>query len=268
MPAVKAAVKFMPDISRPKPKSVPTRQQHSSVLARQFVSVKKQKRRNSKKMNLRGLALASLAVMLFAFGLTVGIVQLNTNKQVKAQVKTLAAHTAAASSDGTLPDNGVPSETRPTGGNWRPAADEPKWITIPSLDVTARVIKVGTKDDGEIKTPNNIFDIGWLETSAKPGQNGAMFLDGHVHGPTEPGTFYNIKKLKAGDKITIERGDGQELTYSVVRSETYDKNNVDMVAALNTAVPGKPGLNLITCDGKYSADSGYDHRIMVFAVLD
>jgi LPXTG-site transpeptidase (sortase) family protein len=238
---------------------------------RQLVKTQQQKRRrrNGRRMDMRGLALTSLATILFVFGIAVGVMQLHANREVKAQAETLAAQAATANSDGSLPDNGLPSEDPPSGGGyWRPAPDEPKRIKIPSLGVDARILKMGVMPNGEIKTPANIFDAGWLETTAKPGEYGAMFLDGHVHGPSKPGVFYNIKKLQPGDKIKIERGDGQIFTYSVVKTETYSKDNVDMVAALNTAVPGKPGLNLMTCDGRYSAEHGYDHRVVVFAVLD
>lgn len=201
---------------------------------------------------------------------------------MQAQVQKLATHTEqlaeGAGGDGTLPDGGVVSEPapddgvspelRPSGGYWNPAADEPKYISIPLLNVSARVLKMGVKPNGEIKTPASIVDAGWLETSAKPGESGAMLIDGHVHGPTQPGVFYGIKKLKPGDKIQIERGDGQVLTYSVVKTERFQKDTIDMAAALRSAVPGRPGLNLITCDGRYNVENGYDHRIVVFAVQD
>lgn len=253
--------------ARPQPKPAQRRVQHSSVLARQFVKTKK--RRPRLFFNAKGIALTSMASVLFVFGVGVGIMQLGANKEVKTQAQTLAAQSAqlAQSDDGSLPDNGLPSE-KPGGGYWRPTAEEPKRIKIPSLNVNARILKMGVKPNGEIKTPGNIFDAGWLETTAKPGEHGAMFIDGHVHGPTQPGVFYGIKKLNPGDKIQVERGDGQVFTYSVVKTESYSKDNVDMVAALNTVVPGKPGLNLMTCDGRYNAEHGYDHRVMVFAVLD
>lgn len=261
-----------PVFARSEPKPASRRLQRSGVLMRQLVRTQQQKRRrrSMRRLDMRGLALTSLAVILFVFGVAVGVMQFNTNKEVKAQAETLAVKSAATteSSDGSLPDNGLPSEDAPSGGYWRPAPDEPKRIKIPSLGVNARILKMGVMPNGEIKTPANIYDAGWLETTAKPGEYGAMFIDGHVHGPSKPGVFYNIKKLQPGDKIQIERGDGQVFTYSVVKTETYSKDNVDMVAALNTAVPGKPGLNLMTCDGRYHPEYGYDHRVVVFAVLD
>jgi len=271
-PAVSASAKHKAAhrqvFARTQLKPTPQRQQRSSVLARQVVSIKRPRIRFF--LNAKGLALTASALVLFVFGIGVGVLQLNTNKEVKSQVKTLAAQVeqAAPTDDGALPDGGLPSESRGGGGYWRPTAEEPKRIIIPSLQVNERILKMGVMPSGEIKTPATVFDAGWLETTAKPGEHGAMFIDGHVHGPTQPGVFYGIKKLNPGDKIQIERGDGQKFTYSVVKTEKYEKDKVDMVAALNTAVPGKPGLNLITCEGRYNAENGYDHRVVVFAVLD
>lgn len=268
-PVVKVVAVSHAAVARTAPKPTPSRQARSAVLMRRVVASQTKVRSKGRKprMNIRAVALSSLAVILFVFGVGVGVLQLNTNKEVKAQVKTLAAHTEQ-SGDGALPDGGLPSEERPTGGGYRAAPDAPKTILIPDLDVKARVLSMGVKANNEVKTPSNIYDAGWFEGSAKPGELGAVFINGHVHGPTIPGVFVGLKKMQAGDKIKIERGDGKVFTYSVVKTQTYDKGNVDMGAAFNSAVPGKPGLNLMTCVGSYTTTGGYDKRLMVFAVQD
>ncbi len=264
------AVAQHPVVTRPQPKPAFARQTRSTVLMRQVVTPKRKSRNRNRgrHLNVKGAALTSLAAILFVFGVGVGITQLNANNKVVVQAKTLAAQTAALSEDGSLPDGGLPSEDAPKDGNYRAAPDAPKKISIPDLGVHARVIKLGVKANNEVKTPNNIFDVGWFEGSAKPGELGAVFINGHVHGPTQPGTFYGLKKLKPGSKITIERGDGKVFTYSVVKTQSYDKDSVDMGKAFNSIVPGKPGLNLITCDGEFSTNGGYNKRVLVFAVQD
>jgi LPXTG-site transpeptidase (sortase) family protein len=238
---------------------------------RQVVTAKRQAKRRKIHFNTRSVMLSSLAGILFLFGLGVGFMQLHTNKEVKAQVKTLAAQTQSVEEGGDVPvESGLPSEERPTGsvGGYKAAPESPKIISIADLGVRARVLRMGVKPNNEIKTPNNIYDTGWFENSARPGELGAVFINAHVHGPSKPGVFAGLKKLKEGQKIKIERGDGKIFTYSVVKTEVYDKDKVDMGAALNSIVPGKPGLNLITCDGQYKADGGYSKRIVVFAVQD
>jgi len=215
--------------------------------------------------NVWGMTLSGLAVVLFIFGATVGVMQLTTNQKIKAQVKTLAAQTTATG------DPVVPNETKPVAANtpvYHAAADEPRTLTIDKIKVDAHIVGVGVKADGELKTPTNIYDVGWYKGSAKPGDLGAILLDGHVHGPTQPGVFVGLKKLKAGDKITIKRGDGKMFTYHVVKTQSYAKDAVDMGAAFSSAVPGKPGLNMITCDGTYDSAGEYDNRLIVFAVQE
>jgi sortase (surface protein transpeptidase) len=115
--------------------------------------------------------------------------------------------------------------------------------------------------------PGNIHTVGWYNGSSLPGQSGAALMDAHVHGPTMPGAFYKIKNLAAGDEIEIEMGDGRKFTYIVNSLEQKAYDDVDMNKAMLPIVPTKPGLNLITCGGKYNTnDHRYEERVVVYAV--
>lgn len=73
--------------------------------------------------------------------------------------------------------------------------------------------------------------------------------------------------MKADDVIKIERGDGQIFTYKVTGSQVYDNDKVDMAKVMTTSVPGKPGLNLVTCTGRFNVRTNtYEQRVVVFAV--
>ena len=145
-------------------------------------------------------------------------------------------------------------------------ADQPRIMTIPAINVNARVKAVGVTKDNAMGTPANVYDAGWFNQSSKPGQDGAMVIDGHVSSESAHGVFYDLKKLKSGDTITIERGDHTTLNYSVVTTKTYDYNNVDMLAVLRPVDPDKPGLNLITCGGSViKGTHEFDKRVVVFA---
>jgi len=209
---------------------------------------------------------AGAAVLLFVVGAGASFLSWRTNNKVQGQV----AH-AITGNVGQEEASGLPAESEPSDNalaSHKVAPDLPRLITIPSLEVSARVLRMGVKPSGELKTPNNVFDTGWYESSAKPGENGAMLIDGHVHGVSKPGVFYKLKKLAPGDAITVERGDGKILHYSVVKSRVYAANDVDMAAAVSSASPDKPGLNLITCDGAYDDEGHYNQRLIVFAVQD
>lgn len=141
----------------------------------------------------------------------------------------------------------------------------PRYLFIPKIAVKAMVKPMGVTAKNQIEAPGSAFDAGWYDKSAKPGESGALLIDGHVSGGTVPGIFYNLKNLMPGDELTIERGDGLKLVYEVVKSQTYDVANVDMKAVLAPINSTKPGVNLITCTGSViRGTNNYDKRVVVF----
>ncbi|MBC7746456.1 class F sortase [Pedobacter sp.] len=220
-----------------------------------------------KKHNKTSLALVTMAVILFVAGISVVIVGFYQNNQVATQVKNVAQSvvgtTASRQPDETKPD--AASQSSYTVG-----PTKPRMLIIDKLGVNARVHQLGVDSNNELQTPNNIYDTGWYDNSAKPGDaGGAILIDGHVHGPTQPGVFYKLKTLVAGDIIKLERGDDTVYTFKVVKSQTYPVDNVDMNAAIVSAVPGKLGLNLMTCTGSVNTQTqSYNERLIVFAVAE
>ncbi|HYF96543.1 MAG TPA: class F sortase [Patescibacteria group bacterium] len=205
-------------------------------------------------------ALILAGIMVFVTGMIVSFQGFKTNSHVTAQVN----QNQSPEFTGDNPDENPPGDVNSYQVPW----DSPKKIKINKLSVNALVRALGTKENGELKAPSNIYDTGWYNQSAKPGEHGAMLIDGHYRGPTKPGVFKNINNLVKGDVITIERGDGKTFDYKVVKTEVYDADKVPMASALVPIEPGKPGLNLITCGGKYNPSTKlYDERIMVFASL-
>ncbi len=209
--------------------------------------------------------ISGLAITLFILGITISAGTLRSNKEVAAQVKGLSAN----NENGT--ENSTPSEDSPTGDikAYSVAPDLPKIVTIKKADVNARVSRVGVNTNNEMTTPRNVFNVGWYDASSKPGENGTIVLNGHVSGPTKKGVFYGLGKLIAGDKISIERGDSKLFNYTVVKIEKQKYTDVDMSKMLISSIPGKPGLNLITCSGKFnSKTNSFDDRTVVYAVQD
>jgi LPXTG-site transpeptidase (sortase) family protein len=211
-----------------------------------------------------------MAVLVFGMGILVNFQAMLTNHNARAQVAALADKNDSGSGD----DSGaVPSESKPStkrGGAYQVAPNLPKFLKITKLGVDARVRPLGVTKDNQLKAPSNIYDTGWYDASAHPGDPGsvgAMVIDGHVHGPTLPGVFANLKKLQAGDTIQIVRGDNQIFNYKVVAMKNYDADTMNMGELMASIKPGRPGLNLITCGGPYDKKTGeYTQRTVVFAV--
>ena len=142
----------------------------------------------------------------------------------------------------------------------------PRTLIIPALTLKARVMQVGVNVKNQMQAPENIFDAAWYKGSARPGEPGAVVIDGYQSGPTKDGVFINIGKLKVSDILEVERGDGQVFKYSVVEIEYKPFGEVDMNKVMKSIDANSPGLNLITCDGEYqSATRSLENRVVVYA---
>jgi LPXTG-site transpeptidase (sortase) family protein len=210
-----------------------------------------------------------MAGFVFLLGVAVSLNGLRANKQVAAQVTHLQHEQGEDGTDASA--DAPPSTVKPssnTVASYTVAPNLPRYIDIPKLQVHARVLSMGVDRKNQLRAPGNVFDAGWYNASAQPGQPGAMLVDGHISSWTTKGVFYGLNKLRAGDQITITRGDGQKFTYSVAKTQVYDAKKVDMASLLVSQDTGKPGLNLISCSGDViPGTSEFDKRIVVYAVM-
>lgn len=245
------------------------RHQPATPLFEQVVANEKTKDASKKSRKIQ-FAFMGAGVIVFIVGIAVSIMGMRVNQQVAAQTQNTQVNSdqsgLAGNGDDPVPDEAVVGNGQLSSHIVAPEA--PRKLLIPKLKVESRVFGLGTKPSGELLTPGNIFDTGWYTSSAKPGKAGATLIDGHVHGPTKPGVFANLKKLNKEDTIIVERGNGTKVTYKVVKTQVYDADNTDMKAAMTPVEDGKSGLNLITCTGKLDKSTNtYKERLIVFATI-
>jgi LPXTG-site transpeptidase (sortase) family protein len=245
----------------------------STISTTQVAAPKKLASRSKRWLKIKkpsvSFMLIAAAVFVFLIGGYVAFDSWRTNRAAEAAVKKISTPPAVASAQTSQPPaETAPATTAPSANdvdNYKVAATKPRVVTIPKIGVKARILPEGVAKDGSLAAPGNVHDAGWYTASSLPGQAGAMLLDGHVSSWTTNGVFYNLKKLVAGDTISVERGDGKVYQYKVVKSQSYDANSVDMQAAVTPVVPGMPGLNLITCTGKVKpGTSEFSERLIVF----
>lgn len=152
------------------------------------------------------------------------------------------------------------------------APDKPRYFSADSIGIPrTRIVEIGIKNNGELATPYNIYDVGWYDGSTLPGGNGVSIMDGHG-GYATKAIFERLPNIKIGDQIKIEMGDGRLFTYKVVDTVTKnlgeDANNY-MTTAFTSPEEGKGSLTLITCTGDYWIKSRtYSQRFFVRAVLE
>lgn len=177
-------------------------------------------------------------------------------------------------------DKAAPSSSFPAGvdtskpavdtlASYKVAADLPRAIYINKINISARVMPMGLDKDNSVQSPSGVYDAGWYTGSAKPGNAGVVLIDGHA---SETGTHYGlfgyISDVKAGDQITIERGDGANFNYKVAKIETIPTSEVDMSKMLVPYGGSEQGLNLIACAGKWNSDkTTLDHRVLIYAII-
>jgi sortase A len=154
----------------------------------------------------------------------------------------------------SVPQNPVVSTTTP---------GLPVRLKIPSANVNAAIQRVGVTPQGEMEVPINAIDVGWFYPGPRPGENGSAVIAGHFDGRNgEAGVFFNLYKLKKGDKVYIDDDKGTSIAFVVRESRTYNPGYAEEVFSANDT----SHLNLITCDGVWDgATKSYSKRLVVFA---
>lgn len=141
----------------------------------------------------------------------------------------------------------------------------PVSISIPVINVDAKIVQVGIKADGEMDIPKGPAEAAWFNLSPRPGESGNAIISGH-YGWKDGirAVFDDLNKLKSGDKISVEDEKG-EVTHFIVREiRTYDPDS-EAVGVFNSA-DGKAHLVLITCEGVWDrVGKTYSKRLAVFA---
>jgi LPXTG-site transpeptidase (sortase) family protein len=168
------------------------------------------------------------------------------------------APTRSASAPPRVSPSPAPSSAAP-----RPAAAIPKELIIPAINVRAAVEHVGTTPDGAMDVPKDPSDVAWFEKGFRPGERGNAVIAGHLDSATDRAVFWDLNKLKPGDKVLVQGEDGSEHAFQVIGAETYpyDRAPLDKIFGPSDA----PMLNLITCNGTFDrASRNYDKRLVVF----
>lgn len=223
--------------------------------------LKKLKPRQSKKMPL----ILSLIGVVFALALVGYAVW-----QFLPQYKATNNPNPTVSNTVVTHSTDQPDETNPEAAckEYQTQGTVPERLAIPKLNVTGCIESVGVDQHGAVAVPTNIYTAGWFVDSAKPGEPGLSIIDGHINGNfTNDGIFQHLESLVAGDRFTVERGDGTILNYEVVSVDSVPLDDAaKKLFAHDTSI--KSQLNLITCGGRWNESiQQFDHRIIAVAKL-
>lgn len=204
----------------------------------------------------------ALVILFFVFISIVGMMSVRSGDTAEAD-----RSRGRSSVESQIDTGDEISERRPTNmQTYQVSEDLPRILYIDNMGLSARVRRVGVGTQSELRLPSNIYDVGWYESSVKPGEPGAVVLTGHASGPSKPGIFHDLTELKPGDEFELETGGGKIYRYYVAKMEAF-KDDDPLDPMLASAVPGTPGLNLITETGTYDSKANtYDQRLVIYAV--
>ncbi len=265
---VPAPVQSKPPVNPPPTQYV--RHQPRPLVAQKLASGQTKVKQPRVKRTKGQLALYAMAATIFVMGVSVSAIMLMTNHKIAKQAAAQQQQSAQAEGDAPK-ENTAPSVVKPTAAavsSYVVAPNLPRYIDIAKLKVHARVTSMSVNAQNQLQAPRNVYDAGWYNASAQPGQNGAMLIDGHISSWTTKGVFYGLEKLVTGDPITVTRGDGQQFTYKVVKTQLFDADKVDMASLLVSQDTAKPGLNLISCAGDVIPGTNeFNKRFVVYAVM-
>lgn len=158
-----------------------------------------------------------------------------------------------------------PAESAIDEKSYTTKPDQPRRIIIADIGLTALIQPVGVDQNNAIAAPNNVRLAGWFTDSPKPGKAGVSIIDGHVQGRYTDGAFKNLSKVKPGQAVTVDYGDGSKRDFTIVSSEVISEAQASK--AQYRQLPNVTNqLTLITCAGKYDSGSGkYLDRSLVYA---
>jgi LPXTG-site transpeptidase (sortase) family protein len=143
----------------------------------------------------------------------------------------------------------------------------PVRLKIPGIGVDALVESVGITSNGSMGVPKDPKNVAWFNLGVMPGEIGSAVIAGHLDDEKgKAAIFYNLNKLKEGDKLIIKNSQGKNITFVVKKKHIYNTN--DYVPEVFSSSAGAH-LNLITCSGSWiKSKSSYNKRLVIFADLE
>lgn len=140
----------------------------------------------------------------------------------------------------------------------------PVRLKIPVIGVDSAIEDALITPDGRMDVPVGSVNVAWFSLGPHPGQVGSAVIGGHFGiNNGIPFVFYNLDKLKGGDKVYIVNDKGDTLAFVVRSIKSFDRN-ADATTVF-TSQDGLAHLNLITCEGTWNQINGsYPSRLVIF----
>ena len=197
-------------------------------------------------------------------GLAVASIMLLTGAQPEPADAPWGFRPASARGPGTVPSSMAAESFR--SARTYPAVAPPVRLRIPALHVDSRLDTLGLQKDGSVAVPDRVEVAGWYRGGPRPGQPGPAVILGHVDSHTGPGVFFDLRTIKRGTLVHVDRTDGSSVTFRVTAVTQVPKTRfpTDLVYAPTL----DPTLRLVTCGGSFDhIRESYRDNVIAFADL-
>lgn len=129
---------------------------------------------------------------------------------------------------------------------------------------------IGLADDGTLAVPQpgpHEDQAAWFLNSPTPGQPGPSIIEGHVDTTSGPSIFFDLGKLRPGNRIKVTRRDGIVAVFTVDAVRDYPKSAFPTTTVYGAKDLSRPQLRLITCSDFDAASGHHTGNAVIFAHL-
>ena len=136
----------------------------------------------------------------------------------------------------------------------------PEAIAVGSIGLDAPLERLDLAADRELIVPRDPDEVGWWQA---PNQGGPIVVVGHVDSYTGPAAFFRLRKVRAGDVISIRFSRGVSRQFVVNDVQQVDKDNFPTRRVYRD---DPSGIRLVTCGGEFDTKlRHYNDNLIVFA---
>jgi sortase (surface protein transpeptidase) len=145
----------------------------------------------------------------------------------------------------------------------RQPAALPVALTIPAIDVRAKLVRLGVTARGTLQVPSSTSVAGWYTGSPRPGDIGSSVIAGHIDSYLGPGVFFRLRLLHAGNLVYVREADGRLAVFRVTSVRMYPKNHFPTATVYGPSPDAE--LRLITCGGLFDhATNSYLSNVVAY----
>ena len=196
-----------------------------------------------------------------AYFVSIGKADIYIPKIAKSLDKLIAQKSTKTSSE----EASEAAQPSPFESILKPIFSKAVQLQIDSLGINIPLISVNLAPDKSLETPKDWQIGGWYEKSARPGEKGNVIINAHYDDNYgRPAAFWQLKNIKAGDKVSVQDSFGNAYTYQVDEVFYVDMNDPNRLDVLKKSLGDRSTVTLITCGGIWLTNGqSYSKRLVV-----